>query len=101
MTFYNQSLNENEQLIHLIMMDTATFYSLVKEVTDLLLSEKAKDKKWLTLAEAKSLLAIKSSTTILKLRDTGSIRFSKFGRKILYDRKSIMEYLEKNINETF
>lgn len=37
-----------------------------------------------------------------KLRDEGQIRFSQLGKKmILYDRDSVLEYIEDNTKNTF
>jgi len=48
------------------------------------------------------LLRITSRTTLQKLRDEGSIRFSQPTRKlILYDRDSILQYLENHAKDTF
>jgi len=58
--------------------------------------------KWIDETEAKSLLYIKSKTTLQKLRDNGLIRFSQLGKKmILYDRDSILKYIEENTKNTF
>ena len=47
-------------------------------------------------------LRIKSTTTLQKLRDEGKIRFSQPQKKIiLYDRNSIVEYIEQHVRETF
>jgi len=53
---------------------------------------------WITLAEAKKLLPYKSKTTWKKFRDKGIIVFSQHqnSRNILYSRKSILNYIEKN-----
>ncbi|MCV9385280.1 helix-turn-helix domain-containing protein [Reichenbachiella ulvae] len=60
------------------------------------------NKRWLNHEETMSLLNIKSKSTLQKLRDAGSIRFSQPERKIiLYDRESIEQYLEANARETF
>jgi hypothetical protein len=85
----------------IFLTDEESIYLLAKKITDRLMEEKENKKEWLTLIEVKALLGVKSSTTIQKLRDNSSIRFCKFGRKILYDRMSITEYLEKNVSETF
>lgn len=85
----------------IFLTDEDSIYLLAKKITDRLLDEKEVKKEWLTLIEVKTHLGVKSSTTIQKLRDNGSIRYSKFGRKILYDSQSINEYLDKNVNETF
>jgi len=48
------------------------------------------------------LLGVKSKTTLQKLRDEGSIRFSQPQKKIiLYDRDSVMDYLDKHAKDIF
>lgn len=75
---------------------------MVEKVIDRLQPKNDKLPKWIDETEAKSLLHIKSKTTIQKLRDEGRIRFSQLGKKmILYDRDSILEYIENNTKNTF
>ena len=58
--------------------------------------------KWIDEKEAKALLHVKSKTTMQKLRDEGNVRFSQLSKKmILYDRESVMEYIELNAKDTF
>lgn len=58
--------------------------------------------KWISGDEAMNLLNISSKTTLQQLRDTGKIRFSHPMHKvILYDRDSIIEYIESHAKETF
>lgn len=58
--------------------------------------------KWIDAEEAMSILKIKSTTTLQKLRDEGRIRFSQPQKKIiLYDRDSILEYIKQHARETF
>ena len=54
---------------------------------------------WIPLAEAMKLLPYKSKTTWQKFRDNGTIVFSQVpnSRNILYSKKSILAYLNKNI----
>lgn len=58
--------------------------------------------KWLDLSQVKALLRVSSSSTIQDLRDSGQLRFSKINsRTILYDRDSVLEYIERHIKEKF
>lgn len=58
--------------------------------------------KWVRSVEAMELLGIKSKTTLQKLRDEGKIRFSQpYKKVILYDRESILKFLNANSKETF
>ena len=48
------------------------------------------------------LLHVSSKTTLQKYRDEGYIRFSQPSKKlILYDRESIMEFINSNAKDTF
>lgn len=69
----------------------------VKEAKEEILNEASPENDWLDTEAAKTLLNIKSKSTMQKLRDSGSIKFCQFGRKIRYSRKSILEFLNKNI----
>lgn len=61
-----------------------------------------KEDAWITGDEAMRLLNISSKTTLQTLRDTGKIRFSQPMHKILlYDRQSILDYLEAHARKTF
>ena len=87
----------------MICLETEAFYTLVEEVVKRMQSnEEAGQDKWIQAEEAMKLLGIKSKTTLQKLRDEGRIRFAQPQRKIiLYDRDSIMEYLDKHAQDIF
>lgn len=51
---------------------------------------------WINEEEAKKIFPLRSKTSWQKMRDRGYIRFTQIGRKILYSRKSILDYLEKH-----
>ena len=58
--------------------------------------------KWIDGDEAMGMLKITSKTTLQKLRDEGKVRFSQPEKKIiLYDRESILGYIEKHVRDTF
>lgn len=89
--------------MEVICLESEAFYSLVEQVV-----ERIKEKnnitqdKWIDGETAMKLLGIKSKTTLQNLRDYGKIRFTQPKRKIiLYDRDSIMDYLDKNAQFTF
>ena len=64
--------------------------------------QKQKEDKWIDDEEAMRLLHITSRTTLQKFRDDGSIRFTQPTRKlILYDRESILQYLERHAKDPF
>lgn len=89
--------------MQVICLEEVAFYALVEQVIERLKDANAgKKDKWISDVEAMQLLNIKSKTTLQKLRDEGKIRFSHPQKKIiLYDRDSIMAYLDKNSRETF
>ncbi|HAO08003.1 MAG TPA: hypothetical protein DCQ50_13715 [Chryseobacterium sp.] len=95
------NFEDPNQPIQIIQIDTLTFFQIIKQLKSLL-EEKENPKKWLTLRETKILLGIKSSTTILKLKNEGKLRYCNLtSKKILYDYDSIMEYLESKAEDTF
>ena len=72
---------------------------VVKRIRD---NENIEKDKWIQTAEVMELLGVKSKTTLQKLRDEGSIRFSQPQKKIiLYDRDSVMDYLDKHAKDIF
>ena len=89
--------------MEVVCLQQEAFYALFDKVVEHVES-KRKDvpSKWIDGEEAMNLLNIKSTTTLQKLRDEGKIRFSQPQKKIiLYDRDSIMEYIEQHARETF
>lgn len=95
---------ELDSSLKIICLQSEAFYALVNNVVDRIKEEQGfqNQKVWISDIEAMDMLGIKSKTTMQKLRDMGSIRFSQPMKKvILYDRQSIMDFLEKHSNETF
>ena len=91
--------------MNVIVLDSDAFEALKREfknyvkqaVIEVLADKKsAENSDWIPLDEAQQLLPFKSKTSWQKLRDTGIIKFTQFGRKIMYSRNSIKEYLNKN-----
>ncbi len=72
----------------------------VKQALKELLAEQkmAESSDWITIEEAMKILPFKSKSTWQKLRDSGTIEISQSpgSRNILYSRKSILNYLNKN-----
>lgn len=89
--------------LEIICLESPAFYALVEEVVDRLKKDEGNEQdKWISTEEALSMLRISSKTTLQKLRDLGSIRYSKATSKnILYDRDSILAYLDKKSKELF
>lgn len=89
--------------MQVICLEETAFYSLVEKVVDQLKDKfSIKQDKWVSGEEAMTLMRIKSKTTLQKLRDEGSIRFSQPEKKIiLYDVDSINDYLSQHTKDTF
>ncbi|MEP1305113.1 MAG: helix-turn-helix domain-containing protein [Balneola sp.] len=89
--------------MEVICLETEAFYELIDKVVERLESQSPDiENKWIDSQEAMSLLGIKSKTTLQGYRDNGDIRFTQPRKKlILYDRASILEFLEGNAKETF
>ncbi len=89
--------------MQVICLEDEAFHALVEQVylrlRDL---HGQKEDKWVPDTEAMRLLNIKSKTTLQDYRNEGKIRFSQPQKKvILYDRESIMSFLEQNARNTF
>ncbi|MEM6359399.1 MAG: helix-turn-helix domain-containing protein [Bacteroidota bacterium] len=89
--------------MEVICLETKAFYALVEEVVKRIRDkEQIQQDKWLSTEDAMDLLKVKSRTTLQKLRDEGKIRYSQPQKKIiLYDRDSILTYLDRNAQNTF
>ena len=89
--------------MEVICLETKALYSLIDEVVSRVRKkDSAKQDKWIQTLEVMELLGVKSKTTLQKLRDEGKIRYSQPFRKIiLYDRESILEYLDSHAKEIF
>ena len=51
---------------------------------------------WVDGPEAKHILGFRSKSKMQQLRDSGVIVYSKFGKKLKYQRQSLIEYIEIN-----
>ena len=89
--------------MEVICLHDEAFYTLIDKVLERVQQQQAvREDKWISGSEAMKKLRIQSKTTLQKLRDEGSIRFSQPERKIiLYDSDSISDYLSRHTKETF
>lgn len=89
--------------MEVICLQDAAFYALVEQVVDRLKKDHGiVHNKWIDEVEAMQMLTITSKTTLQGLRDKGDIRFSQPMKKVIvYDRDSILAYLEKHAKNTF
>ncbi|MCW3128261.1 MAG: DNA-binding protein [Bacteroidetes bacterium] len=87
-----------------ICIKTSAFYALIDEVVAHIDAKHGLPKvnKWIDIEEAMAMLKITSRTTLQEYRDAGDIGFSRLSHKvILYDRDSILDFLERNAQKTF
>lgn len=89
--------------MEVICLENKAFFALVQEVIKTVKEQNnIKEDRWIPPEQAMKMLRITSRTTLLKLRNEGAIRFSQPQKKIiLFDRESILDYLNKHANETF
>lgn len=89
--------------LDIICLESEAFYALVEEVVNRLKEKNGiEHDKWISDEEAMKLLHISSKTTLQKYRDEGLIRFTQPSKKvILYDRNSILEFLNTKAKDTF
>jgi len=89
--------------LEVICLETEAFYSLIEEVVSRIRErDHITNDKWISSEETMALLHIKSKATMQKLRDEGKIRYSQTHKKIiLYDRESVLQYLEAHTKATF
>ncbi len=85
-------------------MQSSAFYALLDEVISHIDEnfKLSRENRWIDPTEAMRLLNIRSKTTLQELRDSGRVAYTQPMHKvILYDRESIMRYLESHVRETF
>ena len=87
--------SEAYQSLHREMMQLVR--TSIREAKEEALANMDPANDWLSAAEAKELLGIRSKTKLQELRDFDEIRYSKAGKVIRYSKKSILEYLERHI----
>tara|TARA_R110002096_G_scaffold429949_1_gene643324 strand:+ start:4411 stop:4680 length:270 start_codon:yes stop_codon:yes gene_type:complete len=84
--------------MQVICLESAALYQLVDKVVERIKEKKdVIEDKWISPEEAMRVLRITSKTTLQKLRDNAKVRFSQpTAKKVLYDRDSLHEYLERH-----
>ena len=89
--------------LDIICLESEAFYALIEEVVTRLQEKNSIGQEiWISDVEAMQLLHISSKTTLQKYRDEGLIRFSQPSKKvILYDRDSILEFINTKAKDTF
>ncbi len=88
--------------MQVICLQDEALYKLVDEVLARYAQKQAvKEDRWVTEEIAMQKLNVKSKTTMQNYRNEGRIRYTQPDRKIiLYDLKSIYEYLDKHAKDT-
>jgi len=86
-----------------ICLEEPAFQELIEQVVSRIKEKNnIKEDKWLSGEEVMKKLRITSRTTLQNLRDTDSFKYAKLSDKhILYDSKSIDDYLEKKAQRPF
>ncbi|MDW3191255.1 MAG: helix-turn-helix domain-containing protein [Cytophagales bacterium] len=86
-----------------ILIEEEAFYELIERVVSRIEDKhKKQSQKWLTPKQAMQALGVKSTTTLQRYRDEGKIRYTQPSKKvILYDPKSIEEFLVSNVKNTY
>ena len=88
--------------MEVICLESQAFYELVEEVVSRLKGNQQEKPKWISPEDAMEMLNITSRTTLQRLKNEGHIRFTQPMKKlVLYDRESILEYLENHAQEPF
>lgn len=89
--------------MNVICLEDEAFHTLIdKVIAQVKERTKTSEDKWISGEEAMKKLRVTSRTTLQKLRDEGSIRFTQPEKKIiLYDIDSINEYLNKHAKNIF
>ena len=90
--------------MEVIVIETEAFYKLTEAVVIRIeaghwartRSYNNVEREWITQDEAMKLLPYRSKGTWQALRDQGKVIFSQHGRKILYNRDSLIKFIEKN-----
>jgi hypothetical protein len=95
--------------MELIIFEKEAYYKMMAEITSMIKAsikdaqlEVIKSKTevdWIDTDEAKELLNVRSKTKMQQLRSNGDVLFTKYGRKIKYSRKSIINLLNRNTRD--
>ena len=85
-----------------ICLEEQAFNELLDKVVERLMEQRQEKPIWISGEEAMDLLKITSRTTLQKLKNEGHVKFSQPMKKLtLYNRQSILDYIEKHSKEPF
>jgi len=93
--------------MEIIVFEKEAYHKMQKEMIDLVIktvSQKLPENDadgtsindWVTETQAMKILPYRSKTKWQELRDRGEVVFSQFGRKILYNKASLLDLIKKN-----
>ena len=88
--------------LKVICLESDALNELIDSVVERMMEQRKEKPIWLSASEAMQLLKISSRTTLQKLKNEGHIKFSQPMKKhTLFNRQSILDYLEKHSKEPF
>lgn len=82
-----------------IVFEEEAYYNMLDKFSKMVTSaanNRKEESEWVGTAEAKEILGFKSKSKMQQLRKDGEIVYSKHGRIIKYNRKSLYNFLERN-----
>ena len=85
-------------MTEIIVIESEAFYRLVDEVVKRINDVKEREEdRWITTKEAMKLLGV-CKTTLYNLRRKGKINATRIGgRRLKYDKRSLLNYMEDNV----
>ena len=92
------------KLEDVIVIQSDAFHALIDEIYVRVKAENnlPEEDQWISPQEAMKMLRISSDQTLKKIRDRGDIVFSKpTGGIVLYERQSILDYIERHVKNRF
>lgn len=85
-----------------ICLEEQAFNELLDKVVERLMEQRQEKPIWISGEEAMDMLKITSRTTLQKLKNEGHVKFSQPMKKLtLFNRQSILDYIEKHSKEPF
>lgn len=93
----------NKEQPDIIHIDSDAFEKLLDAVIEYAGLKREQEKNiWISEEEVFAITGISSKGTLLKLRANGRIRYSQaFARVIMYDKNSVLKFMEDNARNTF
>ena len=89
----------NPKLI--LQMDEEQFYHFLEKFYQKITAEHREKPEYVNEKIALQTLGLKSKTSLWKLRSEGKISYSKMGKIILYEYRSLLDYINTHKQEKF